>query len=58
MSQFAELTACQIPFKSGLPSFVRGALYGGAGVCALDGVDVKIAASKTAKAVKRVIIFL
>src|ERR1043165_3563951 len=27
MSQFAVFIACQIPFRSGLPSAVRGALY-------------------------------
>jgi hypothetical protein len=49
MSQFAELTACQIPLKSGLPSFVRGARYGWACVCAWDGVGIKIKAIKTPK---------
>ena len=29
MSQFAVFMACQIPFRLGLPSAVRGALVGG-----------------------------
>ena len=29
MSQLAVVKACQIPFKSGWPSVVRGALYTG-----------------------------
>jgi len=58
MSQFAELTACQIPFKSGLPSFVRGVRYGWACACAWHGVDVTITASKTLKAAKPAIMFL
>src|SRR5215471_12017079 len=61
ISQFAEFTACQIPFKSGLPSFVRGARYcwaGSACVCAWHGVDVKITASKMPEAAKPAIMFL
>src|SRR5215475_2152685 len=60
--QFAEFTACQIPFKSGLPSFVRGARYGWASwagstcVCAWHR-DVKITASKTPEAAKPAIMF-
>src|SRR5262249_33952477 len=33
-SQFAVLTACQTPFKSALPSAVRGALYASAALAA------------------------
>src|SRR5688500_12930291 len=44
MSQFADVSASHTPFKSGFPSAVRGALYGGnnapAGACPAVGVAV------------------
>src|SRR5207248_228142 len=45
MSQFAELTACQMPFKSGLPSAVRDALYVGSSLAA--GLTASEAATTT-----------
>src|SRR5438034_4794826 len=55
ISQFASLSACQIPFRLGFPSAVRGARYAGC-CCAIAGTE-QTAGATSAASIKTVALF-